>query len=251
MEFVSIDKLKLVLSMEKIEPTKLEVGLNDTSNVTPQINNTKYPPYDPDYTSEWQLCGFTLGQIIKATICGEAKGEIRRDPDAGNLVYATMMNRRLNGPAHLLGNESTLNRGAIYNGMDSHPMSRVMFSRFQYSIWNDKSIFESCESFKNKMNELMSGCLLNGPPCHVCGLNRLKDAGFTTQEASRTTHYINPRSSDSKERWVLDVISSWRKHPAACRSGQAWADQIRNRAGELVTAKLTCIGNHVFVSGLP
>ena len=250
MQFGSIDKLRLILSMEKIEPTMLEVGLDDTGNVTTQ-NTTEYGTYDPDYTSEWKLCDVTLGQIIKATICGEAKGEIQRDPNAGNLVYATMMNRRLNGPAHLLGNENTLNRGEIYNGIDSHPMSRVIFSRFQYSIWNDKSIFESCENFKNKIKELMSGCSLNGPPCHVCGLNRLREAGFTTQEASRTTHYINPRSSDSEERWVKDVISSWRNHPTACRSGQAWTDQIRNRAGELVTAKLTCIGNHVFVSGLP
>lgn len=243
MRLDSINKLKIVLSMEKIEPATLDVQNIETYTV-PQPR----PPYDEDYTSEWQLCGFTLGQIIKATICGEAKGEIRKNPDAGNLVYATMMNRRLNGPMHLLAD---VNRGPIYNGGMSHPMSRVIFSRWQYSIWNDSSIFENCENFTNKMSELMRGCLLSGPPCHVCGINALRDLGFTEQEAAKTTHYLNPVTADSEENWVVDVIKSWRRHEQDCKNGRPWTDKVRNDAGELTSVRMVCVGKHVFVSGLP
>jgi hypothetical protein len=243
MKFGSIDRLKIVLSMEKIEPTQLQV-----QNVEPEIAYQPRTPYDESYTTEWKLCGFTLGEIIKANICGEAKGEMRKNPDAANLVYATMMNRRLHGPAHLL---SDVNRGPIYNGDMTHPMARVIFSRWQYSVWNDRSIFDNCENFKNKMNELMSGCLLNGPPCHVCGINALRDLGFTDQEAAKTTHYINPRTADSKENWVIDVIESWRNHPTECKNGTPWTDQIRNDAGQLGTVRMVCVGKHVFISGLP
>jgi hypothetical protein len=243
MKFGSIDRLKIVLSMEEIKPTEFEAK-NLEKDTIPQPR----PPYDADYTSEWKLCGFTLGQIIKANICGEAKGEIQKNPDAGNLVYATMMNRRLNGPMHLLEN---VNRGAIFNGDMSHPMARVIFSKWQYSIWNNDSIFRNCENFTNKMNELMKNCYLNGPPCHACGINALRDLGFTDQEAARTTHYLNPVTADSEANWAVDVIRSWRNHPTECKNGKPWTDQVRNEAGELGSVRMVCVGKHVFVSGLP
>jgi hypothetical protein len=240
-----LEKLKFVLANNARQPQILTPI--DSKTLEPKEPSI-FPPesVDSDVHSEWELCGWTLEKIIIATLCGEARGEVKKDPTAANVVYATIRNRMFNGTVDSFNVE----RGNIFPyGSATPPLVNKIFQKYAYSIWNDESIFESCDTFSSKMKELM--CDVIPTVDYNIGIARLIASGMTQKEAANTMHYLNTGTATSEEPWVVSATASKNKHLKECSSGKAWRDVLVGRKGIKFNATLVCIGRHLFVSGVP
>ena len=176
------------------------------------------------------ICGFTDAQLLRATLCAESKGEPLQGQQG---VLNVILNRA--GTYHGVSNPRTAN--PIYQG--SSRVSIAILRKLQFSCWNGTS---TCESFKNAYAKAIAGCTINLTTADYSVFE-----GATLEEAKKIFHYINPKTSTSKEWWVQQVKTQSNAHT----TDTSWTAQLPTKMGvsTLVTWRFWRIGAHVFVSG--
>jgi hypothetical protein len=225
----------------------------------PDLNSPRIPPLlneDAKPAPEAAPDPITEAYIREATICGEGS---REDVAGQSLVWTIAQNR-----ARWRASRRPL-KVTIPAGVPDSPLIRELLNLNAFSCWNttypsaDKKAREkagydprSSESaFRQRAEYLKSLC--RGGSSHedvspAQGIQALKEAGMTEEEAANTFLYLNPKTAGDVDLWAIDAKESARNHPAP---EVKWTDKIRSKDGRQHDATLVRIGRHVFVSGAP
>ena len=173
------------------------------------------------------ICGYTDAQLLRATLCAEAKGE----SDAGKRAVLNVI----------------INRSTTYHGeSNTHPMYRgsnrvsiAILRKWQFSCWNSTS---TCALFKEAYKKAVEGCDIAMTTADYTVFE-----GATDAQAKKILHYINPKTATSREWWVQQVKTQSNAHP----TDTSWiANLPSSKLGTTsIIWRFWRIGNHVFVSG--
>lgn len=221
---------------------------NDNSiQQTPGVDTEAVPsdvPWSIDRDTTAICCGFSEGDIIRATVCGEAAGCSDLDRQA---VWAVILNRTEETPAG--SSAPTIDRGVC---SISGPAAQAI-RNMQFSCWNAENgvdPFSSCAALTARLNRL-NGLCGNRPIAagSFTGISRdetLKALGFPQSERRKVKHYMTP---DAFKKWKYICQNAKDVFIKTLESNPNFTGNFSVKCGKK-THYIAVTKCHVFISGV-